>query len=146
MLASLWRKRHPVQCQWKCKWIQPVSQIIWSFLKKLKIGVPIMVQQKLIQLVTMRFRVQSLTLLRGLRIWHGGELWCRLQMQLRCQVAVVQASSCSSAQIPRLGTSICHWCGPKKYKNNKKIIKTELPYDPAFSLLSIYPKKPKTII
>ena len=34
----------------------------------------------------------------------------------------------------------------KNIKIIKKIIKTELPYDPAFSLLSIYPKKPKTII
>ena len=29
----------------------------------------------------MRFRVQSLALLSGLRIWRCCELWCRLQMR-----------------------------------------------------------------
>ena len=32
---------------------------------------------KRIQLVTMRFQVQSLASLSGLRIWHCPELWCR---------------------------------------------------------------------
>ena len=41
-------------------------------------GVPIVVQQKGIQLGTTRFRVQSLASLLGLRIRHCCELWCRL--------------------------------------------------------------------
>ena len=44
---------------------------------KEKLGVPIVVQQKQIQLVTTRFWVQSLASLSGLRIWRCGELWCR---------------------------------------------------------------------
>ena len=48
-----------------------------------------MVQWKRIQLGTMKLLVQSLALLSGLRIWHCHELWCRLQMQLRSDVAVV---------------------------------------------------------
>ena len=36
-----------------------------------------MAQWKQIQLGTMRFRVRSLALLRGLRIWHCCELWFR---------------------------------------------------------------------
>ena len=38
--------------------------------------VPTMVQRKRIQLGTMRWRVQSLALLSGLRLWHCHELWC----------------------------------------------------------------------
>ena len=45
-------------------------------------GVPVMVQQKLIQLGTRRLRVPSLTLLSGLRIQHFHELWCRSQTRL----------------------------------------------------------------
>ena len=45
-------------------------------------GVPIVVQQKQIRLVTMRLRVQFLALLSGLRIWHCHELWYRLQTRL----------------------------------------------------------------
>ena len=46
----------------------------------------------------MRIRVQSLALLRGLRMQCRHELWCRLQMELRSHVAVavVQAASYSS--------------------------------------------------
>ena len=47
-----------------------------------------MVQQKRIQLGTLRLRVQSLASLSGLRIWHGRDLWCRLQMQLGSGIAV----------------------------------------------------------
>ena len=39
-------------------------------------GVPIVVQQKLIQLVSMRTRVQSLPLLSGSGIWRCCEMWC----------------------------------------------------------------------
>ena len=65
---------------------------------KKQTGVPIVVQQKQIQLGTMSFRVQSLSLLSGLRIRHCHELWCGSQMQLgSCTaVAVVYAGGYSS--------------------------------------------------
>ena len=39
-------------------------------------------------LVSMRMWFQSLALLSGLRIWHCGELWCRLQTRLGSGIAV----------------------------------------------------------
>ena len=47
-------------------------------IKKCSIGIPIMAQQKQIQLGTMKLRVRSLALLSGLWIWHCHELWCSL--------------------------------------------------------------------
>ena len=84
----------------------------------LTFGVPIVVQQKLIRLETMRLQVQSLALLSGLRIWHCCELWCRSQIWLRSRVAVAlaQAGSYSSDSTPSLGTSICRRCSPKSKK------------------------------
>ena len=51
-------------------------------------GIPIVAQQKQIQLGTMRLWVLSLASLSGLRIRHCRELWCRSQMWLRSLVAV----------------------------------------------------------
>ena len=54
-------------------------------------GVPVVAQwivNERIQLVSMRIWVLFLTLLRGLRIQHCGELWCGWQMQLGPRVAV----------------------------------------------------------
>ena len=79
-----------------------------------KVGVPIVAQQKRIRLVTMRLGVQSLTLLSGLRIQCCCELWCRLQTQLRSCVAV--AVACGSDLTPSLRTSICHMSYPKRGK------------------------------
>ena len=50
--------------------------------------VPIMAQQKLIQLGTMRLWVQSLAQLNGLGIQHCHELWCRSQLRLGSGIAV----------------------------------------------------------
>ena len=61
-----------------------------------------MPQQKRIQLGTMRFWVQSLASLSGLRTWRCFELWCR------------PASSCSSDSIPTLRTPIHRKCSPEK--------------------------------
>ena len=47
-----------------------------------------MAQWKQIGLVSMRTQVRSLALLRGLRIWHCCELWCRSQMRLGSGIAV----------------------------------------------------------
>ena len=54
----------------------------WPLLLTVRIpfgGVPIVAQQKRIWLVIMRMQVWSLALLRGLRIRHCCELWCRSQ-------------------------------------------------------------------
>ena len=51
-------------------------------------GVPVMVQQKQIQLGTMRMWVQSLASLSGLGIQHGHELRCRSHAQLGSGIAV----------------------------------------------------------
>ena len=50
---------------------------------KFFLGVPIMAQQKLIRLGTMRLQVQSLASLSGLWIQCCHELWCGSQMWLR---------------------------------------------------------------
>ena len=70
----------------------------------------------------MRSWVRSLASLSRLRTQHGCELWYRLQMRLSSAVAVavVLASSYSSDSTPRLGTSICRECGPKKNPPPKK--------------------------
>ena len=50
-----------------------------------------MAQWKRIRLGTMRLQIRSLALLRGLRIRHCRELWCRSQTQLGSHVAVALA-------------------------------------------------------
>ena len=77
-----------------------------------------MVQQKPIQLGTMRLWVGSLALLSGLR---------SLQAWLGSHVAVtlVYTGSYSSDLTPSLGTSICYKCSPKKQKNKKIKIKNK---------------------
>ena len=60
-------------------------------LKKIKLRVPVISQQKQIQLVTMRMKVQSLALLSGLRIQHCCELWCRSQTWLGSYIVVAVA-------------------------------------------------------
>ena len=75
----------------------------------------------------MKTKVQSLVLLRELRIQHCHELGCRSQMWLgSCvAVAVVSASKYSSDLTPRLGTSICLGYGPKNSEEKKKRKKEE---------------------
>ena len=82
--------------------------------------VPVVMQQKRIQLGTMRLKVQSLASLSGLKIRHCCELWCRLQTRLGSRVAVALAQACgySSDQTPSLGISIRRGWGPQKTKNN----------------------------
>ena len=81
-----------------------------------------MAQQKQIRLETMRLQVQSLVSLSGLRIGCCHELWCRSQTWLRY--------GCSPDLTPRVGTSICHRCIPKKQKNKnqKKKKRQKNPY------------------
>ena len=69
----------------------------------------------------MRMQVQSLASLSGLRSWRCRELWGRLQTRLGSCVAVAVAiDNCSSDWTPRLGTTICCGCGPKKTKPPSK--------------------------
>ena len=72
--------------------------------KKSNLGVPIVVQWKRIQLVTMRFWVRSLATLSELRIQHCRELWCRSQTWLGSCIAMAVAGSCSSHVTPSLET------------------------------------------
>ena len=91
---------------------------------KLRQGVPVVVEQKRIQLGTMRLQVRSLVLLSGLRIRHCHELWYRSQTRLRSHIAlaVEQAGGYSSDSAPSLGTAIC--CGSSPIKRKKKKKKT----------------------
>ena len=79
-------------------------------------GVPVVVRQKQIWLVSMRVWVQSLASRGGSGIQRCCELWCRQQMQLRSCIAeaVVKAGGCSSDLTPSLGTSVYHGCSPEK--------------------------------
>ena len=60
-------------------------------IKKMRIGAPVIAQQKRIQLEDMRLQVQSLASFSGFKIWHCRELWCRLQTWLRSCIAVALA-------------------------------------------------------
>ena len=64
-----------------------VSEFL-SAVNKVILRVPVVAQQKRIQLVFLRMRVRSLALLSGLRIWRFRELWCRSHMRLGAHVAV----------------------------------------------------------
>ena len=83
-------------------------------------------QQKRIQLGTMRFWVPSLALFSGLRIRRCLELWCRLQTQLGSTVAVMYAGSCRSSSTPSLGTSCASGVALKSKKINKNKNKNKI--------------------
>ena len=86
-------------------------------------GIPVVVQQKRIQLVTTRLRVGSQASLSGLRIRRCRELWCRSKTWLGSGIAVALAwaSGYSSNLTPSLENSICHGCSPKNQKTKKKV-------------------------
>ena len=86
------------------------------------LGIPVVAQQKQIQLGTMRLRVQSLASHSG----HCHELWYRSQVRLRSgvAVAVAQAGRYSSDLTSSLGTSILGLGCSLKSKRNK----TKQPY------------------
>ena len=116
-------------CQWLI--LQVSTVIFFHFIRtpsasfKDTAGVPVMAQQKRTRNHETRnheVAVRSLAQPSGLRIWCCRELWCRSQTRLGffIAVAVAQAGSYSSYQTPRLGTSICCGCGPKKQKKKRK--------------------------
>ena len=91
--------------------------------RSLRVEILVVVQWKLIQLVSMRIQVQPLALLIVSGIWCCRKLWYRSQTQLGSGVAVAVADSRSSDSVPSLGTSICHRYSPEKQnktKQNKK--------------------------
>ena len=115
--------------------------------RKIRVGVPIVAQQKQIQLVSMRMLVQSLTPLSGLRIQHCHKLWCSSQAWLGSHVggAVVQASSCSPSSTPSLGNSICCGCSPKmktKKRSGYFFPIFQLPKDSSMFTVLISPEHP----
>ena len=44
MLEGCGEKGMVLHCWWECKLVQPLRKTVWSYLKKLYIGVPVMVQ------------------------------------------------------------------------------------------------------
>ena len=95
-------------------------------------GVPIVVQQKGIWLVSMRMQVWSLASLSGSRFWHCCELQCRSQMGFGSFVAVAVAYLATVAPIWPLAWELQYAVGVdlkiKKLKKNtvkkKKKLKT----------------------
>ena len=68
---------------------QDIVEAMGIFIEKRVHRAPIVAQRKRIQLGTMRLWVRFLASLRGLRIQHCLELWCKSQMWLRSGVAMV---------------------------------------------------------
>ena len=82
MLERVWRKKTAYAVGGR--FLQKLKRItIWEF--------PLWPSGLRIQLGSKKMQVQSLALLRGLRIWCCCELWCRSQLWLgsRLVVAVV---------------------------------------------------------
>ena len=84
-----------------------------------------MAQWKQIQLGTVRFQVQSLALLSGLRIRRCCELWCRSQTRLGSDAVWLWHSPAATARIrplawePPFATDVA-LKRPKKKKKEKK--------------------------
>ena len=92
-----------------------------------------MAQQKWIRLWIMRFQVQSLASLSGLRIRCCPELWCRLQTRLRSGVTVALGRPAATALIGHLDWEPPYATGAalKRQKDKKKKInvwKSVFPY------------------
>ena len=99
-----------------------------NLFKKQNKGVPIVAQQKGIQLGTMRLSVRFLASLSGLRIWHCHELWCRLKVRLGSGVAMLWCRLAAIALIRPLALEPPYAAGVAlNIKNkNKKIRKFPL--------------------
>ena len=92
-----------------------------------------MVQQKRIQLVSMRMRVRSLALFSGLRIRHCHELWCRSQtgldpalLQLWCRPAAAAPTQPLAWEPPYAAhVALKRKNKTKQKKPRKEIVKVE---------------------
>ena len=104
---------------WPCPWR---GEVPGPGIKPQPHGVPVVVQW-LVNPASIYEDAGSIPglVLRGLRIRHGHELWCRSQTWLGSPIAValVKAGGYSSDWTLNLGTSICHGCGPKRPKNKQ---------------------------
>ena len=89
-----------------------------TIVKKI-LGVPIVEQQKRIQLGTMKLWVRSLALLSGLRIYHCCVLWCRSQTQLGRLAAVAPNLPLAWEPVYAAGTALKS--KKKKRKNMFKV-------------------------
>ena len=93
--------------------------------KEINSGVPVVVQQIQIQLVSMRTQVPSLASLSGLRIWHWRELWCRFQTWLDSALLWLLCRPAATALISPLAWELIYTTGvalkrPKKQKTKKQ--------------------------
>ena len=95
-----------LHCWWACKLVQPLWEIVWRFLRKLKIGVPAVAQQDQQCLWSTGMQVQSPAWHSALRIWH-----C-----CRCGIGY----NCSSDMTPGLGIPYAEgWLKKKKEQKTK---------------------------
>ena len=87
-----------------------------------------MAHWKRIRLVTMRFWVQSVASLSGLRIWCGCELWCRMQTWLDLALLWLWHRPAATAPIGPLTWERPHAAGvaleTQKQKTKNKTKKT----------------------
>ena len=108
---------------WKVKTIAPNREMYWFTLILDKYFVSIVMQQKLIQLVSMKMQVQSLALLSGSGIQLCLELsgsGCRCGLNPALLLAVVWPGSRSSDLISSLGTSYAASVALKSKKKRRK--------------------------
>ena len=152
MLVRMWSNRNPHPRLMEMPSGTDTLEDNLAVSDKLKciLGVPVVAQLSRTWLVTMRMKVRSLASLSGLRILCGRELWCRSQTQLGSgiAVAVVWTGGYSPDSTPSLGTSIGSEHSPKKQrdKQTNKNLGVFLPYNPAITLLGIYPNELKTYV
>ena len=86
-------------------------------------GIPVMAQQKRVQIESMRMWVRSLASLSGLRIWHCHELWCRSQMRRSSDLALMWLWCRPAAVVPiwPLAWELPYAMGAALKKQEKKI-------------------------
>ena len=65
-------------------------------------------------------QVRSLTSLSGLRIWHGGELWCRSQRQLGSHIAAAVCRPPAAVLIRPLAWELPYAVGASLKRKKKK--------------------------
>ena len=102
-------------------------------------GVPIVVQWKRIQLVSLRMWIRSLASISGLRIQRCSELWCRSKMRLGSGIVLLWHRPAAAAPIQSLAWEFPHVASAALKSKEKK----ELPYDQAILLQSRNLKKVK---
>ena len=101
---------------------------------KMIVGVPVVVQRKQIQLVSMRMQVWSLAFLSGLRIQCCCELWCRSQTGLDPMLLWLWCRPAAAGPIQLLAWEFPYASSVAlKSKNKSKQTKNEMIIDHHFS-------------